>query len=92
MPLTVTIEFPIDVEEKLRQDGSNLNAAVKEAFTIDLFRRGRVSHYELSRILELDRLETDAWLKRHNLYEGSPTLSDLEADRETLDRVMRTVH
>ena len=92
MPLTITIEFPIDVEEKLRQDGSNLAAAVKEAFTIDLFRRGRLSHYELSRILELDRLETDVWLKRHSLYEGSPTLFDLEADRETLDRVMRTVH
>jgi hypothetical protein len=34
--------------------------------------------------LGLDRFETDAYLKRHNVFEGSLTLEDLEADRDTL--------
>jgi Uncharacterised protein family (UPF0175) len=55
---------------------------------LELFRRGRLSHYELSRVLGLDRFETDAWLKRHNVFDGSLTMADLEADRQTLDGVM----
>jgi len=55
---------------------------------LELFRRGKLSHYELSRVLGVDRFETDAYLKRHNVFEGSPTMADLEADRRTLERVM----
>ena len=61
-----------------------LSEEVKEAYVLELFRRGKLSHYELSRILGLDRFETDAYLKRHNVFEGSLTLEDLEADFQTL--------
>jgi predicted HTH domain antitoxin len=88
MALRVTLDLPADVEERLRRDTPNLDADVKEAYALELFRRGKVSHYELSRMLGLDRFETDAYLKRHNVFEGSPTMADLEADRETLERVM----
>jgi len=88
MPLNVTLDFPTDVEEKLRRETPNLDADVKEAYALELFRRGRLSHCELSRVLGLDRFETDAYLKRHNVFEGSLTMADLEADRQTLDRVL----
>jgi predicted HTH domain antitoxin len=88
MPLNVTLDFPADLEEKLRRETPNLDADVKEAYALELFRRGRLSHYELSRVLGLDRLETDAWLKRHNVFDGSLTMADLEADRQTLDDVI----
>jgi len=88
MALRVTLDLPAEVEERLRRDTPNLDADVKEAYALELFRRGKVSHYELSRILGLDRFETDAYLKRHNVFEGSLTMADLEADRETLERVM----
>jgi len=88
MALRVTLDLPADVEERLRRENPNLDADVKEAYALELFRRGKVSHYELSRMLGLDRFETDAYLKRHNVFEGSLTMADLEADRETLDRVM----
>jgi len=87
MALRVTLDLPADLEEKLRRESPNLDADVKEAYALELFRRGRLSHYELSRVLGLDRFETDAYLKRHNVFEGSLTMADLEADRETLDRV-----
>ena len=88
MPLNVTLDLPADVEAKLRREHPNLAAEVKEAYALELFRRGSLSHYELSRMLGLDRLETDAWLKRHQVLEGSLTMADLEEDRQTLDRVM----
>jgi predicted HTH domain antitoxin len=88
MALRVTLDLPAEVEERLRRETPNLDADVKEAYALELFRRGKVSHYELSRVLGLDRFETDAYLKRHNVFEGSLTMADLEADRQTLDRVM----
>lgn len=88
MSLNVRLDLPADLEEKLRRDNPNLAAEVKEAYALDLFRRGKLSHYELSRVLGLDRIETDGWLKRRQVFEGSLTMADLEADRETLNRVM----
>ena len=88
MPLNVTLSLPADLEERLRRQTANLDADVKEAYALELFRRGQLSHYELSQVLGLDHAQTDAYLKRHNVLEGSPTMSDLEADRRTLERVM----
>lgn len=91
MSLSVTLELPAELEEKLRRETSNLDADVTEAYALELFRRGILSHYELSRALGLDRLETDAYLKAHKVLQGSLTMADLEADRHTLDRVMGKV-
>jgi predicted HTH domain antitoxin len=88
VPLNVRLDLPADLEEKLRRETPNLDADVKEAYALELFRRGKLSHYELSRALGLDRFETDAWLKRHKVFEGSLTMADLEADKQTLDRIM----
>ena len=88
MPLNVKLDLPPDLEEKLRRETPNLDLDVKEAYALELFRRGRLSHYELSRVLGIDRFETDAYLKLHNVFEGSLGMADLEADRQTLDRIM----
>jgi predicted HTH domain antitoxin len=88
MAMHVTLDLPADVEERLRRETSNLDAEVKEAYTLELFRQGRLSHADLSRVLGLDRFETDAYLKRHGVFEGSLTMADLDADRQTLDRLM----
>jgi hypothetical protein len=88
MSLQVTFNLPAEVEERLRCDTPDLDVDVKEAYALELFRRGRLSHYELSLVLGLDRFATDAYLKQHNVVEGSLTMADLEADRQTLDRVL----
>jgi predicted HTH domain antitoxin len=84
MSLTVRFDLPPDIEAKLRQQTPHLDEEVKEAYALELFRRGRLTHYELSRALGLDRFETDAYLKRHNVFEGSLTMEDLEADQRSL--------
>ena len=89
--MAVTIQLPNDVEERLRAETPNLDAEAKEALVLDLFRRGKLSHYELSRVLGFDRFQTDAYLKRHNVVEGSLTMEDLNEQAETLDRVLGPV-
>jgi hypothetical protein len=88
MSLLITLDFPPEIEEKLCRDGADIEVEVKEAFLVDLFRRGKLSHYELSQALGCDRFEADAFLKRHGAFEGSWTMPDLEADRQTLQRLL----
>jgi hypothetical protein len=52
------------------------------------FGGGKFNHHELSGMLRLDRGETDAYLKWHDLFEVSLTAADLQFDRRILDRVM----
>jgi hypothetical protein len=91
MSLNVTFDLPAEVEEKLRRENANFDTDVKEAYALELFRQGKLTHCELSLVLGLDRFETDAYLKRHNVLEGSLTMANLQSDRETLDRVMGKV-
>jgi predicted HTH domain antitoxin len=91
MTVNVTLEFPSDLEARIRQESPSLEADVREAFVLELFRQGRLTHYELSKVLGLDRFETDALLKRRNIFEGGLTMEDLEADRQTLERVLGEV-
>jgi predicted HTH domain antitoxin len=88
MALTIKLDLPRDIEERLRAEGVNVDAEVKEAFAIELFRRGKLSHYELSQLLSLDRFQTDAYLKQHQIFEGSQKWDDLESDHVTIERVL----
>lgn len=89
--MAVTFQFPNEVEEKLRALIPDLNAEAREAYALDLFRRGKLTHYELSLVLGLDRFETDAYLNRHGVLEGSLTMQDLDEQARTLDRVLGPV-
>ena len=86
--MSVTVELPRDIEERLRRENPNLDADAKEAYAIELFRQSKLNHFQLSRVLGVDRHATDAVLKRHQVEEQSLTSTDLEADRETLRRVL----
>jgi hypothetical protein len=66
------------------------DSKISESDALDLFRTGKLSHFELSKLLGLDRFEINGYLKRHNIFEGSVTMDDLEADRETLAGFMKS--
>ena len=87
MSLTVTIDVPSEVEPQVRAAVPDLGAFAREAFAVQLFRDGVYSHYDLGRALGLDRFETDALLKRYRVTEHGLTHADLDADRDTLDRL-----
>jgi hypothetical protein len=86
--MAVTFALPPEVERNLRQQLGDLDQAAKEALLLESFRRGTLSHYELSQALSLDRYETDAFLKKHEVLEGSLTSEDLELQRQALDRAL----
>lgn len=86
--MALTIQLPAEIERNLRDTLGNLDEAGKEAMLVELYRQGRLNHYELSQALGVDRFETEDVLHRHNVTEDLPTLKDLEADRETLDRLL----
>jgi hypothetical protein len=87
--MAVTIDLPAEVECRFRAQTPDLAESLKEAAAIELFRRGVLSHFELSQMLGRDRFETDAYLKSHNIFDGSLTSEDIDADRQTLERVLR---
>lgn len=84
MTIAVQLQLPEELAAKLGAASNDLNREVTEAYVLELFRQGRITHHELAQALGLDRFETDAYLKAHNVFEGSYTMEDLEADRRTL--------
>ena len=40
MDITLSVNLPPDVEERLRAESGDLSSAVRESFAINLFRRG----------------------------------------------------
>jgi predicted HTH domain antitoxin len=90
MTIHFTSSLPPEVEERLRAEVPDLSGAVREAFAIDLFRRGILTHHGLGQVLGLDRFETDALLKRHRVADGSLTHEDVDADVRSLDELLAT--
>lgn len=86
--MPVMIQLQPDLERQLRRDVFDLDAVAKEALLVSLYREGKLSHIDLSRALGLDRFATETVLKRHNVTEDLPTAEDIEADRQTLERLM----
>lgn len=85
--MAVTIQLPADVEERLRADTPDLDRAAKEAFLLELYRQDKLTHYELSLALGLDRFETDALLKKHHVTEDLPTAEEMEASLSHLREI-----
>jgi predicted HTH domain antitoxin len=84
MNLSLTLNLPPEVEERLRAESGDLSSAVRESFAINLFRRGILTHHQLGQVLGIDRFETDALLKRNGVTEYSLTHEDIDADVSSL--------
>ena len=74
---TVSFQLPDDVEQQLRQELGDLDAAAKEATLVELYRQGQLSHGKLAEGLGISRYETDGVLKRHNVTEDLLSREDL---------------
>lgn len=88
MNVNLTVNLPPDAEERLRAESPDLPAAVREGFAVNLFRRGILTHAELGRMLGLDRFETDALLKRHEVTEQTLTHEEVDADVKSLKALL----
>ena len=85
----VALELPEDIASRFgRQD--ELSRVALEALATEGYRRGKLTHAEVQRMLGLaSRWETDAFLKQAGAYLDY-TETDLERDLETSRRLSRT--
>ena len=86
--MAVTVELPADVEQRLRAESPDLESEAKEAMLVELYRQDKLSHYELSQALGLDRFETDGVLKNHNVTEDLPTAQEIEEGLQLLRQLV----
>lgn len=90
--MSISIELPPQYEESLRTEWGNFEQAAKEALVIESYRTGKLSLGEVASILGLPtRIVAQEWLSKRGVplnYDQS----DLEADRQTLNRLHHLDH
>lgn len=86
--MALTIQLPPEIEQALRRELGDLDQAAKEALLVELYRQDRLTQFELSQALGLDRFEIDALLKKHNVTEDLPTVDELAEDLKRLTQLV----
>ena len=87
--MPVTIQLPPDIEQQLRQDDPQLDTHTRELFIIANYQAGRLGTGDIALILGVDtRQEAERWLAHRGVRQNR-SLVDLEADRRTMDRLLR---
>jgi hypothetical protein len=82
--MTVNFELPTNLVTSLRREFADLNQLAKESALVELYRREKITRYELSEALGLGRIETDEVLKNHNVTEDLGTVEAYNAALEGL--------
>ena len=85
--MTVSFQIPSELEQSLRHQLSDLDAAAKEALLVTLYRQNNISHLALSQALGLDRFETEAILQKHNVTEDLGTAEDVLAEVRAVEKI-----
>jgi hypothetical protein len=86
--MVISFQLPTDLEQTLRHDVQNLDAQAKEALLVALYRQDKITHFELSQALGMDRLETEGVLKKHNVTEDLPSPKEIGEDVGKLRRLL----
>jgi predicted HTH domain antitoxin len=89
--MSITIELPDPIEQELTTawgiSSGELPRRVLELVAAEGYRKGALSHHEVSQLLNLGFSETEAFLKSQNCP-SEYSLQDLEDDRQTLEAVL----
>lgn len=75
--MAVCIDLPTELEAILRDQFADLDAVAKETFLVELYRREKITHHDLASALDLERFEANEVLKRHEVTEDLPSVSEL---------------
>jgi predicted HTH domain antitoxin len=87
--MSVTVELPESIEHQLEEEwgSGNLSRKALEALAVEAYRAEKLSAGQVAETLGLSAVETEAFLKERGV-EPLYTLEDLEADRESLRKVL----
>ncbi len=86
--MAVTVELPADLEQRLREETPDLESHAKEAMLVELYRQEKLTRFELSQALGLDRFETDAVLKKHKVALDLPTSEEIDEGLRRLRKIV----
>jgi len=84
MAATVEISVPDTLLKALGAEPAELPRQTLEALIVQAFRKGQLTHAQVGELLELNRFETDGFLKNAQAFrvrEGEEFASDLESLR-----------
>ena len=84
MAATFEISVPDTLVKALGAEPDELPRQTLEALIVQAFRKGQITHAQVGELLELNRFETDGFLKNaraFRLSEGEEFSSDLESLR-----------
>ena len=84
MAATFEISVPDTLVKALEAEPDDLPRQTLEALIVQAFRKGQITHAQVGELLELNRFETDGFLKNaqaFRLYESEEFSSDLESLR-----------
>ncbi len=85
----ITIELPDVIIKELETSPGGISRGVLEALALEGYRSQKLSRGEVRRLLGLTWHETEQFLARHGMVYHYTT-EDLDEDRMTLDRVLRS--
>ncbi len=86
--MQITFDIPEDIADRLRAEaGGSLEQSARESLLIEAYRRGFVSVGRLAEMLGMGVIEADRWLAERQVPINY-TREDLEADRQTLDKLL----
>jgi Uncharacterised protein family (UPF0175) len=88
MAITLTLELPAEFEAQLRASHPDLSAFAREALALELFREGKITHFELGQALGLSCQETDDLLNLHGVHESILDQAILDEELKCI-RLMR---
>jgi hypothetical protein len=83
MAATVEISVPDELVKAIGANHSDLPRRVFEALVSDAYRSGRITQAQVSKMLDLDRWQTDAFLKESKAFRASES-EDFAGDLATL--------
>lgn len=86
--MSINIQLPKLIEDKLRNKLGDLSAVGKEAMLVELYRHGELTHNELSIALGITRFETDGVLKRHDVTEDLLTSEEYARELVGLEKLV----
>jgi predicted HTH domain antitoxin len=86
--MTISFEIPPSIQQRVQSEGADLNRAAKEAYLIDLYRQGVITHDELSETLGLGFHQTQQLIKEHGAGDDF-SFEEFEAERALLRELDR---
>lgn len=89
MAATVEISLPDTLIKALGADSSDLPRQALEALIVQAFRKGQITHAQVGELLELNRFETDGFLKTAQAFrerESDEFSSDIDRLRQIARR------